>query len=210
MASIIDPESAALDRNGTEIFEDFVGIYKGYFDPNWCQEVVEYFNFCEQNTTFAQKRKEDYVEDTAMFMTNFDKVRDVEITRLNKNLSDYFYKGMEICINKYIQQYRILEGLQGYAVYDLKLQKTLPLQGFHAWHYENVTKVTCMRKLVVMLYLNDVEEGGETEFLYYPKRIKPEAGKFLIWPAEFTHTHRGNAPLAGEKYIITSWVEVTG
>ena len=58
-----------------------------------------------------------------------------------------------------------------------------------------------------MLYLNYVDDGGETEFLYQHKRFKPEAGKLLIWPAPWTHLHRGNPPLKGEKYIITSWIE---
>jgi hypothetical protein len=59
-----------------------------------------------------------------------------------------------------------------------------------------------------MLYLNDVEEGGETEFLYLKKRIKPQQNRLLIWPAGFTHTHRGNPPLSNNKYIITGWVEL--
>ena len=58
-----------------------------------------------------------------------------------------------------------------------------------------------------MMYLNTVEEGGETEFLYLAKRFKPVRGRVLIWPAGFTHVHRGNPPLTGEKYIATSWLE---
>jgi len=55
--------------------------------------------------------------------------------------------------------------------------------------------------------LNDVEEGGETEFLYLKKRFKPIRDRLLIFPAGFTHTHRGNPPLSGDKYILTGWVE---
>ena len=58
-----------------------------------------------------------------------------------------------------------------------------------------------------MLYLNSVTEGGETEFLYQKRRIKPQQGRLVIFPAGFTHTHRGNPPLSGDKYILTSWVE---
>ena len=58
-----------------------------------------------------------------------------------------------------------------------------------------------------MIYLNDVEEGGETEFLYQSIRVAPKAGTLLIWPAGFTHTHRGNPPLSGDKYIATGWVQ---
>ena len=59
-----------------------------------------------------------------------------------------------------------------------------------------------------MLYLNTLapEEAGETEFLYQQKRIKTEENAMLIWPAAFTHTHRGNA-VYGEnyKYVATGW-----
>mgnify|MGYP003351836575 CR=1 FL=1 len=60
---------------------------------------------------------------------------------------------------------------------------------------------------VYLMYLNDVEEGGETEFLYYPKRIKPKKGTLIMWPAGFTHTHRGNPPISNEKYIVATWTE---
>ena len=64
-----------------------------------------------------------------------------------------------------------------------------------------------IRILNFLCYLNTVDEGGETELLYYPKRIKAEAGKLLLMPAGYTHTHRGNPPLSNDKYILTGWVE---
>ena len=60
------------------------------------------------------------------------------------------------------------------------------------------------RKFVVQLYLNDNFEGGETEFLYQNRREIPRQGDVLIFP-QVTHTHRGNPPIGGEKYIVTSW-----
>ena len=57
-----------------------------------------------------------------------------------------------------------------------------------------------------MFYLNDVEEGGETEFYYQDKKIKPKQGSMVIAPAYFTHTHRGCIPVSNDKYIVTSWV----
>ena len=65
----------------------------------------------------------------------------------------------------------------------------------------------CRRVLAWMTYLKVPEEGGETEFLYQSKRIEPIVGRTLIWPAYFTHLHRGNPPLKGEKYYITGWFE---
>ena len=64
------------------------------------------------------------------------------------------------------------------------------------------------RAFVFSVYLNDVEEGGETEFLHFSKRVKPKTGRIVIWPAAFPYIHRGNPPLSGEKYILTSWMMI--
>ena len=65
--------------------------------------------------------------------------------------------------------------------------------------------MTVKRLLVYMTYLNTVKKGGHTEFLYQKLKIKPEKGLTLIWPADFTHTHRGNVVEEGDKYIATGW-----
>jgi len=90
---------------------------------------------------------------------------------------------------------------------DLKIQKTLPTEGYHVWHLEHGKGFDNEpRAFVFCIYLNDVEEGGETEFLHFSKRVKPKTGRIVIWPAAFPYVHRGNPPLSGEKYILTSWV----
>ena len=57
------------------------------------------------------------------------------------------------------------------------------------------------------VYLNVQRTLPSEGFLYQSKRFQPKRGQFLIWPAGFTHVHRGNPPLSGEKYISTSWLE---
>jgi hypothetical protein len=90
---------------------------------------------------------------------------------------------------------------------DLKIQKTLPTEGYHVWHIEHGPgHFNESRAFVFSIYLNDVEEGGETEFLHFSKRVKPKTGRIVIWPAAFPYLHRGNPPLSGEKYILTSWM----
>lgn len=82
--------------------------------------------------------------------------------------------------------------------------------GYPHWHSEIYPQAPhnepLHRVLLWMFYLNDVEEGGETEFYYQKARIAPRRGRMVIAPAGFTHTHRGNVPLSGDKYIATSWV----
>ncbi|AWL10773.1 hypothetical protein HMF8227_00265 [Saliniradius amylolyticus] len=82
--------------------------------------------------------------------------------------------------------------------------------GYPYWHSEVYPQAggndALHRMLLFMYYLNDVEEGGETEFYYQQRAIKPKQGRMVIAPGYFTHTHRGNMPISNDKYIITSWM----
>ncbi len=82
--------------------------------------------------------------------------------------------------------------------------------GYPYWHCElyprDAGAETLHRHVLWTLYLNDGFEGGETEFIYQQRKITPRAGSLLIAPAAFTHTHRGNRPEGGDKYIATSWI----
>lgn len=93
----------------------------------------------------------------------------------------------------------------------INLQKYLADQGgYPYWHCELYPKSdggeTLHRVLLWSLYLNDDFEAGETEFFHQQRKIAPRTGTVLIAPAGFTHTHRGNRPLRGDKYLATSWV----
>ena len=78
------------------------------------------------------------------------------------------------------------------------------------WHSEAGELSNCDRAMAWMIYLNDDFKGGETEFKFQKHREKPETGKLVIWPASFTHTHRGGMILEGVKHIATGWVHYGG
>lgn len=82
--------------------------------------------------------------------------------------------------------------------------------GYPYWHSEIYPEdERCdplHRVLFYMYYLNNVEEGGETEFYFQKRSIVPRLGTLVIAPAGFTHTHRGNVPRSNNKYILTSWL----
>ena len=85
-----------------------------------------------------------------------------------------------------------------------------PGQGYKSWHNERPEYQINQRALVFMTYLNDVPDGGGTEFAYYPDlKIKARKGLTLLWPTDFTHTHRGIIS-QHEKYIITGWFHHLG
>lgn len=84
------------------------------------------------------------------------------------------------------------------------------LGNYNYWHCEvypqKGTTEALHRTLLFMFYLNDVEQGGETDFYYQERSIQPKQGRMVIAPAYFTHTHRGRVPVSADKYILTSWV----
>lgn len=93
----------------------------------------------------------------------------------------------------------------------INLQKYIAGQGgYPYWHCEQYPKLdqgeALHRALLWTIYLNDDFEAGETEFFYQQRKIRPCTGSLLIAPAGFTHTHRGNRPEGGNKYIATSWI----
>ena len=108
-------------------------------------------------------------------------------------------------LHHYMETYEILKNTPFEYKY-CKLQKTRPSEGYHTWHHDACAPDT-YRKLVVIVYLNDGFDGGETEFLYQRCRIEPKMGKIIVFPAGWTHTHRGNPPLNGDKYIMNGWIE---
>jgi hypothetical protein len=90
----------------------------------------------------------------------------------------------------------------------VSVQYYKPGGGYFEYHTErvNATMPNASRHLVFMTYLNDVTDGGETEWLHQKIKIKPEKGLTVIWPADWTFTHRGCVSMTQEKYIVTGWV----
>lgn len=188
--------------------ENFIGIYEDAFTKEYCDSVIEHFNNMEkagltlnrqqQQQHMSRLSKDDaqlYAHSEASLLGTLD---------LIKKFTTVFWGQI---YPEYANTFAVLKEYANHSSYAYKVQKTEIGQGYHIWHSETDSKEMCNRILAWTLYLNDVEEGGETEFLYYPKRVKPKAGTFVLWPAGLTHTHRGNPPISNAKYIVTGWIE---
>lgn len=93
----------------------------------------------------------------------------------------------------------------GYQIQKYSLDPDSEKTGFYDWHTDFKIDSNGVRILVFMWYLNDVAEGGETEFCNGLK-IKPSAGTLVIFPAEWYIKHRANKPVSNDKIICTGWI----
>ena len=111
------------------------------------------------------------------------------------------------CYLDYLEQWEFLRSfLPKVHIGTFNIQKYNEGGHYGTLHSERTSLGTLHRVHAWMTYLNDVSNGGETEFPMFGLKIKPEKGKTLIWPAEWTHAHLGRIVKKGSKYIITGWM----
>jgi len=188
---------------------NFIEVYQNSFSDNFCDEIIEFIDYAEKigitkNRQDFEKVSKVQKEDIALFIPNAE----IDLKHSKQHLWDEFNKSLwDYAYKNYAKKYGILNTIDHHNSYISKIQKTLPGQGYHIWHCEAADRNSANRILTWTAYLNDNFEAGETEFLYQQYRYKPSKGDLIIFPAAFTHTHRGNPPINGDKYIITGWIE---
>ena len=174
--------------------DNFIGLYENAIPKQLCEHLVQSFDTANNNSQIVKDDIQDYErKDTSFRLGDLD-------TGLNSDLN----MGLNMSVEQYREEYPVLKNCS-LKSYNNKMQVTQIGGGYHNWHFESSSVDSSNRLLFWLLYLNDVEEGGETEFLYQNTRVKPKTGTLIIAPASYTHTHRGNPPLSNVKYIATGW-----
>ncbi len=185
---------------------NFIGVYDNYILPEECSKAIKLF---EDQNKFNNTVNRIGGENSSILAK-----QDQQFFAAPDNIDIWWEIVKPMMVNFDIAWKHYIKNTGADDAYrvpfhftNLKIQKTLPTEGYHVWHIEhNKGFDTEPRAFVFSIYLNDVEEGGETEFLHFSKRVKPKTGRIVIWPAAFPYVHRGNPPLSGEKYILTSWM----
>lgn len=179
-----------------------------YISEKLCDDIIDCFNSNKQLHTKGQVTSEESEH-------NYKGVLDLSIKdSTDLTIGPYadvppfnnyrFY--LQECLNNYLEKYDDVNAHlkfninEPYNVQHYKINK-----GFKKWHFEDVR--IRERLLVFMTYLNNVKDGG-TEFKYQNLITPAKKGLTLIWPAGWTHTHRGRVSKTKEKYIITGWYSI--
>ena len=190
-------------------YTEFIGMYKEIYPEGYCNHMIQEFERVlskgyagnRQDSENTNKTKK---EDFFYFLN----LKNHSLSPFNgMNSTDLFFDGLQECFERYSSEYDILKDCDLKCT-SVKIQKTVPGAGYHIWHAEQGNGDSANRALTYILYLNNLESesAGETEFLYQRLRVPPQENCMVIWPAAFTHAHRGNV-VHGEKakYIITGW-----
>lgn len=204
--------------------ENFIYVKDDVLTEETCQNIIkgfEYIDSCDRTYDRGYVPTVN-VQDSSCNIGMLRQIAQVVLGPLySEDITHLLQTEINTCLYEYVRKYEtgmfsVLKdsnprptSLGDYPVLltGAKLQKTRPSEGYHVWHAESTSLMYKCRAISYILYLNDVSEGGETEFIHLSERVAPKAGRMLIFPAGWTHTHRGNPPLVEDKYIATGWME---
>jgi prolyl 4-hydroxylase len=191
--------------------DEFGRTYQPHFIGSWnirndnlCKQII---NFFEENKILQKKGAvgagvDETTKKTTDITINPNDLKNDEFKCFN-NYIDELYK----CFIDYQHQWPFMKSIiKNVDIGSFNIQKYSKGDHFSEVHTERSSLQHSDRLFAWMTYLNDVDDGGKTNFAHYDIKIKPEIGKTLIWPAEWTHAHSGEILNNGEKYIITGWM----
>ena len=127
---------------------------------------------------------------------------------LTKSTNDRFIYELNNCMGKYTEQFPWSRRTEQWGfTTPYNLQKFHAGDSYSTVHLEETgpKEGKMLRHLTFLTYLNDVNLGGETLFPAADIKITPKKGLTLIWPAGWTHPHKGLPAVKENKYIITGW-----
>jgi len=197
-----------------------IGHFEGAFTREECDLILERFERAKTLKLAYQGQSGSGVNDTIKSSIDFD--------ILSSPVEDDVLFGYgviekfnEIVVNQYLGSFPHQDETKpgedlflAPTFYELLQVQEYPKSTGHynAWHAETGTFEMSRRLFSFLLYLDDVEEGGETDFIYANDEdgkmlsFKPKKGTLLIHPASFPYIHRGRTPMSSNKTILTTWL----
>ena len=177
-----------------------VQVYDNALSADFCTRMIDSFNQMQQLHVPNGRGLVAGLEGSAW-------------TELNITpLSDTAFKGFFVTqIEEYLGRYNSTLSLQ-LPVPSRPFLEDIRIKRYRAGtdekfepHYDAANKM-CNRYLVFLWYLNDVAEGGETEFADLGLRVQARAGRLLMFPPYWMFQHAGLPPLSNDKYIVSTYL----
>ena len=188
---------------------DFIYRKENALSPSFCRSLIELFEIDKERQHRGVIRKEGVIMPADDHKTSTDisfLPNDLQDERWGKPLQRII-NTVEIARQDWIAQYYMgLDYVDPFEInFTFNIQRFLPGEGYHKFHNERASFDTRDRVGVWMIYLNDVNDKGWTEFFYQQHFEIPKVGKIVCWPSDWTHTHRGIVSPTEVKYILTGW-----
>lgn len=189
-------------------YQDYIGIYEDAASEELCDAVIKKFESIWKNRLHLNV---DSVQSSKQYGGSLNRRDDcIFFETCARDLGDEIHKVVGKCFEEYKEKY-IGFSSSKIISHSVKVQKTIEGGGFHGWHSEHGEGGSSLRVGVWCLYLTSHDGHGETEFITQGLRLPPKKGTMVLWPAGFTHPHRGNPVYEDDvKYIATGWLELVG
>lgn len=187
----------------------FVEAYSNRLGPEYCQMIIDRFEADERRhpSTVGRTHKIEHPDrsGTILFLNDtMDDWKDVVAqthTAIAKAVAEYASRFP--ALTEHLESGRV-------GCRYPRIERVDPGQGFK-WHADNASMDSAERVIACLLYLSDIKDGGETEFAHQGLKIRPEAGKIVVFPPYWTHLHQGISPANGVKYTMSFfWTYLDG
>ena len=188
--------------------KNFIEVYENTLSKEMCEKIRSFTDLWL--STMSEKRRRGVVMDTkrgSILDKNLKDSYDIAmVLDENSEINNCIRKALLPKINEYKKTHPQINLLPDWR-YDnsYNLQKYEPGMAFHYLHCENSTK-SSSRIAAWMIYLNTVTDGGGTYFDNYDITMNAVEGRCVIWPAYWTHMHKGIVSKTETKYIATGWI----
>ena len=138
---------------------------------------------------------------------NLKKTTDLVVTGKDhwQDVQNNLFRSLAMSIQEFSKQFTYFSNFKRFQDSGYNLQRYQKGEYYH-WHIDADNEALSSRQLVAIWYLNDVEQGGETDFYHQNISIKPQKGKLVLFPPFWTHQHRAAKIETGVKYIATTWI----
>lgn len=158
-----------------------------------CEQLIDIVNNMDMWRTARVGDNEERPE--------YRTTRNITLSR-NYNFPTEFFRVSHIIYNHALK-YADEMGANFFAMEEVQMLHYTANQGFYKPHTDAGPQFP--REFSALLYLNDVEEGGETEFVRFGLSVKPVAGNLLLFPANYPYLHQAHVPVSNDKYALVTW-----
>jgi len=197
-------ENADYKSNIANDLGRFIKVYEDVLTPDECNFLIQTFEDSDNKyagAVFTENGLEMHPESKHVTQAKVEYDSEADLL-LSANVGKV--------LQEYAGNYEYYPAPTAFTDSGYHIKKYEPHTDFYNWHTDNCSLETSLRVIAMLFYLNDVEEGGQTEFDDLNIAVQPKQGRVLLFPTGFTYPHRAVTPVSGPKYIMNTFIGYDG